>query len=115
LITRVEAEKDVAVRTSILRASSVSPPPPGPSLLCLPAIKSSSPDGGRSSQLRSPSLSPVAGARASGLSVTDSGVQQRQSAFGSFVGFRASASSETLPDIAAMSAAQAAYTVKVRA
>jgi hypothetical protein len=46
--------------------------------------------------------------------VTDSGVQQRQSAFGSFAGFRASAISETLPDIAAMSAAQAAYTVKVR-
>jgi hypothetical protein len=44
--------------------------------------------------------------------VTDSGMQQRPSGFGSFVAFRPSALSETLPDISAAAAA-AAYTDKV--
>lgn len=96
------------MRTSIIRASSASPT--GTSLLCLPAISGSP----RSSQVRSPSLlAGTSGAgRTSGLSVTDSGVQQRPSGFGSFVAMRPSAFSETLPDISA--AAAAAYTDKVR-
>lgn len=96
------------MRTSIIRASSASPT--GTSLLCLPAISGSP----RSSQVRSPCLLAGTGGagRTSGLSVTDSGVQQRPSGFGSFVAMRPSAFSETLPDISA--AAAAAYTDKVR-
>jgi len=115
LFCRVEAEKDVAVRTSILRASTASPTSGGPSLLCLPAVNSS-PLANRISQARSPSLSPVQAAGGASvrrsLAVTDSGVQPRASAFGSFAGFRSSALSETLPDVYAL-AAQSCYTDKV--
>lgn len=115
---RVEAEKDVAVRTSMLRASSASPTWPGPSLLCLPAVHSSpvSP----SSQPRSPSAAAVESSPSAArpyLSVTDAGALPRTSAFGSFSGFRSSAISEALPgalNATATAAAQVGYTDRVR-
>jgi hypothetical protein len=113
----VEAEKDVAVRTSILRASSVSPSGAGPSLLCLPAVHSP-PAVARSSMAVGSPLSPVSGGSPlrPSMAMTDGGPQPRSSsAFGSFVGFRSSAISESLPDMSAAAAvaAAAAYTDKV--
>lgn len=114
------------MRTSILRASSASPSGSQPSLLCLPAIHSS-PLTSRTSLSpgqanRSPSLSPVTGGGSSmrpSLAFTEGGAAARQhnSSFGSFVGFRSSAISETLPDVSQVTAFAAAqqsgYTDKV--